>query len=161
MSRHFYTETNLFLEYLFFCKRETAPAHWRNDVMLVSYDWSWRSHGSFIHGKFDLKNKSIYGNAVTGMWGSCTFQVMGSCQRQNVVIIIFSSSSLSLRPRILWHFLFVRTNPLHRSVREWNGSVMPNWDQLLTKLTLPWMDGLLGRRQKRGVVLADRTIQSG
>jgi len=49
----------------FFPKEMPFPFHWGkspgNEVgQLVSCDWSWRSHGSLISGKFDLKiNRSV------------------------------------------------------------------------------------------------------
>ena len=45
----------------------------------MSCDWLWHSHGSLIRSRFDLKNKSVYENAVTGIWLSCMLPLIGSC----------------------------------------------------------------------------------
>ena len=45
-----FLQADLFLEYFFFCERKALPAQSRNGVKLASCDWSWRSHGSLIHG---------------------------------------------------------------------------------------------------------------
>ena len=36
------------------------------------------------------KNRSLCENAVTGIWGSCTLLMMGSCQYQIVVRVILN-----------------------------------------------------------------------
>ena len=47
-----FLQTYLFLVHLFLCERKTFPIQWRQ---LVSCDWLWHSHGSFIQSRFDLK----------------------------------------------------------------------------------------------------------
>ena len=48
------------LVYLFFCERKAVPVQLTQWRQLVSFNWSWHSHGSLTPGNLDLKiNRSV------------------------------------------------------------------------------------------------------
>ena len=55
--------------------------------------------------KIRSKNKSVYENAVTGMWGSCTHQVMDPWKKnsQNLLLTAFIAWWRSAAPCGIWH----------------------------------------------------------
>ena len=80
-----FTDPSIFrMPFLF---RRKHSSGWRNSIKLVSFNWSWHSHGSHSHGKVDLK----INQSMKTPWQEC--EEIARCKCLNLLLLIKQENS--------------------------------------------------------------------